>query len=56
MPAKSAAQRRLFGIALAIKRGKTPASYSKAAARMARTMSTQQLRDFAKKTKKRRKR
>ncbi|MGB9693976.1 MAG: DUF3008 family protein [Fervidobacterium sp.] len=56
MPAKSAKQRRLFAIALSIKRGQTPKSYSPAAARMAKTMSVSQLRDFAKKRKKRRSR
>jgi hypothetical protein len=48
MPARSEAQRRLFGIAKAIKEGKTPASYSPVAARIAKTVSLDVIRDYAK--------
>jgi len=48
VPAKSKKQHRLMGIALAIKRGKLPASYSKEAAKIAKSMTIQQLRDYAK--------
>lgn len=49
MPAKSEKQRKLMCIALGIKRGKTPKSYSFEAAHLAKTMSEQQLRDYCKK-------
>ncbi len=49
MPAVSEAQRRLAGIALAIKRGETPASFSPQAAKMAKSMSTEELRELARK-------
>lgn len=45
----SEAQRRLAGIALSMKRGDTPFSYSKEAHEMMRLMSTQELRDMASK-------
>jgi len=45
----SEAQRRLAGIALAMKRGETPHSYSAAAYKMMKEMSTQELRDMASK-------
>ena len=48
MPAVSKKQRRLMGLALSVKRGKTPKSYSKAATKAARTMSKKQLSHFAK--------
>jgi len=48
MPASSEKMRRLMCIALSIKLGKTPASYSKEAARMAKEMSVKQLSDFCK--------
>jgi len=51
MPATSEAQRRAAGVALSIKRGQTPRSYSPEAARMADSMSEKQLRDFARKKK-----
>ena len=54
MPSISEKQRRKMGIALAIKRGKVPASYSPEAARMAKEMTAKQLRDYAKKKKKKR--
>ncbi len=47
MPAYSESQRKLAGIALSMKRGKTPRSYSKEAAKMADTMSEKQLEEFA---------
>ncbi len=47
MPAVSEVQRRLAGIALAIKRGQTPRSYSQEAARMADSMTEAQLEKFA---------
>lgn len=48
MPGKSGPQRRAAALGLAIKRGEAPASGG-AAGQMARSMTTQQLRDFAKK-------
>lgn len=50
MPAKSPAQRRLAGMALAEKRGEDTGSA--AAKRMAGSMTAKQLRDFTKKPKK----
>jgi len=47
-PATSDAQRKLFCIALSIKRGETPASYSKEAARIASENSEETLKDFCK--------
>ena len=47
MPAVSEAQRRLAGIALSIKQGETPRSYSKEAADMADSMTEAQLEKFA---------
>lgn len=52
MPAKTEAQRKLMAIALSIKRGETPASYSKQAAKMASQMSEKQLKEYAHKKKK----
>lgn len=49
MPAKSAKQRRMFGAALAMKRGE--ASPKGGAGKLARTMGEKTLRDFAKKPK-----
>lgn len=51
MPATSESQRKLFCIALSIKRGETPASYSKQAAKMASEMSEEQLADYCKESK-----
>lgn len=48
MPATSESQRKMFCIALSIKQGKTPSSYSKQAAKMAGEMSEQQLADYCK--------
>ena len=45
-PSVSESQRRLFCIALAIKRGETPKSYSFEAAHLAKTMSEKQLKDY----------
>ena len=45
-PATSTKQRTLMCIALAIKRGETPASFSKEAAKMAGQMSEAQLVEF----------
>jgi len=45
-PASSERQRRFFCIALGIKKGHTPKSYSKEAAHLAATMSEEDLRDF----------
>ena len=47
MPAVSSSQRKLAGIALSIKRGKTPRSYSKEAAKMADSMSEEELEKYA---------
>ena len=46
MPSTSEKQRALMCIALAMKRGKTPKSYSKAAAKIADQMTEQQLADY----------
>lgn len=54
MPAVSESQRKLMCIALSMKRGETPYDYSKEAARLARTMSEDQLEEFCRKTKGRR--
>ena len=51
MPAYSEAQRRLFCIALSIKRGETPASYSKTAAKLAKENSEETLKDYCEKRK-----
>ncbi len=48
MPAESPQQKTLMCIALNIKTGKTPASYSKEGARLAATMSEQKLTDYCK--------
>lgn len=48
MPAKSRVQRKFFGIALAIKKGKTPKAYSPEAAKVAKSMSKKALKHFAK--------
>ena len=48
MPSSTPRQRRLFGIALSIKRKKTRASYSPAARRIAERVSTRKIREFAK--------
>jgi len=55
MPAVSERQRKAMAIALSIKRGETPKSYSPKLAKLAKSMSEQQLRDFAKKRRKRKK-
>ena len=47
MPAVSERQRKLAGIALSIKRGETPKTYSPQAAKMAKTMTIKELRKFA---------
>jgi len=49
MPAESEAQRKLMAIALQIKRGELPVSYSPEAAKLARTMTERQLSDYARK-------
>jgi len=46
MPATSENQRTLMCIALSIKRGKTPKSYSAQAAKMADSMTEEQLKDY----------
>lgn len=46
MPAETEAQRKLFCIALSIKRGEQPASYSKQGAEMAETMSEEKLKEY----------
>jgi rubrerythrin len=51
MPAVSVSQRRLMGVALSIKRGHTPASYSPEAAKIAGEMSEAELEKFAGKEK-----
>jgi len=47
MPAKSAAQQKAAGAALAAKRGETPKSKLKGASRSMMSMSETQLEDFA---------
>lgn len=60
MPAKSKKQQKLFGIALAIKRGELPPSYSQLARVIAKHLTEKKIKEFAKtkfkKTKKRLKR
>lgn len=56
MPAVSEKQRKAMAIALSIRRKKTPAGYSPELAKIAKSMTEEQLRDFAKKTKRRKKR
>jgi hypothetical protein len=51
MPAKSGAQRRLFGMALACKRGNKKACASPAVKKIVKSMSESQIRDYAKKKK-----
>ena len=46
MPAKTEAQRRIFCIALSMKRGLTPKSYSPEAAKMAAEMSEETLKEY----------
>jgi len=46
MPAKTEAQRRIFCVALSIKRGLTPKSYSAEAAKMAEEMSEETLKEY----------
>jgi hypothetical protein len=46
MPATSENQKQLFCIALSIKRGKTPKSYSAQAAKMAEEMSEAKLQEY----------
>ena len=46
MPAVSKDQRTLFCVALSIKQGKTDKSYSAQAAKMAETMSEEQLKEY----------
>jgi len=46
MPPESEKQKTLMCIALAIKRGEQPASYSKQAAEMAKTMSEAKLAEY----------
>lgn len=48
MPAISKTQRKFFGIVKSIKSGRTKPSYSRAAAKAARTMSIKNIRHFAK--------
>ena len=48
-PATSEAQRKLFCVALSIKRGETPKSYSKAAAALAEQNDEQTLKDYCEK-------
>jgi len=55
MPAVSERQRKAMAIALGIKRGEIPESYSPKLAKLAKSMTEEQLRDFAKKRKKRKK-
>ena len=49
MPAVSEKQRKLAGIALSMKMGETPHSYSEEAYQMMRSMSTEELRMMASK-------
>ena len=56
MPSKTEKQRKLFAIALGIKKGKIPCNYSKEACKIANELSTKQIREFAEKVKKNTKR
>jgi len=47
MPATTVTQQKLFGIALKIKRGNLPESYSPQAAKLADTMSEDDLKSYA---------
>lgn len=51
MPSVSEDQRKLMAIALQIKRGETPRSYSRKAAKIADSMSLEELEEFSKKKK-----
>ncbi len=46
MPSTSEKQKKLMCIALSMKQGKTPKSYSREAARISEEMSEEQLREF----------
>ncbi len=48
MPSASRKQQTLMCIALSIKQGKVPNSYSRAAARISRQMNEEQLKEFCK--------
>lgn len=48
MPAKSKSQQRLFGLARSIQKGETPASESPQAAKIAKSVSVSDVKDFAK--------
>ena len=48
MPARSAKQAQAMRIALAVKKGKAPAKPGSPSAKMAKSMSKQQLKDFTK--------
>jgi len=56
MPAKSEKQKKLFAIAMSIKRGKTSKSYSKEAAEIAENLPEHKIREFTKKIAKKAKR
>ena len=53
-PATTEGQRKLFGIARAITKGETPASYSPQAAKIAKTVPVKKIREFAGGVKKKR--
>lgn len=55
MPAKSEKQRRLFGIALAIKRGEARCSDYPEACKIAKSLTESKIREFAMKSKKKKK-
>jgi len=55
MPAKSEKQRRLFGIALAIKRGEARCSDYPEACKIAKSLTENKIREFAMKSKKKKK-
>ena len=50
MPAKSTKQKKLMCIALSMKSGQTPKSYSKQAARLADSMTEESLEDYCEST------
>ena len=54
MPAKSSAQRKAAGAALAIKRGEAKPQKGTPSAEMAKSMTEEQISDFARKKKKKR--
>ncbi len=53
MPAKSEKQRKFFGLVKSIKEGKTPASKSRKASKVAKSISSEAASDFARRRRRR---